>query len=78
MLVRGGKMMHWIVKPEGDPVWSSEDWARAATLEARYAAKGVSESERRKLVQCAVFKKKWPETKFTTAIESQLKALSIM
>ena len=75
MIVRGGKLIPWILRPPADPSWSSADWARAATLEARYAALGVREEERRRLVPCAVVKARWPETRFTVAIEERLASL---
>ena len=75
MIVRGGKLIPWILRPPADPSWSSADWARAATFEARYAALGVCEEERRRLVPCAVLKARWPETRFTAAIEDRLSVL---
>ena len=77
MIVRGGKLYPWILRPLADPSWSSADWARAATLEARFAALGVREEERRRLVPCAVLKARWPETRFATAIEDRLTALRV-
>jgi hypothetical protein len=75
MIARGGKLHPWIVKPPADPSWSPADWARAATLEARFAGLGVREEERRRLVPCAVLKARWPETRFVAAIEDRLEAL---
>jgi hypothetical protein len=77
MIARGGKLIPWILKPVGDPTWSQEDWGRAATLEARFAATGVCEEERRRLVPCAVLRAKWPETRFPTALEARLAELKI-
>jgi hypothetical protein len=76
MIARGGKLIPWIVKPVTDPSWSPADYGRAATLEARYAAAGVREEERRRLVPCAVMRAKWPETRFTADIMARLSALS--
>lgn len=75
MLVRGGKLTRWIVRPETDPLWSMADWGRAAALEARWAAHGVSEDERRKLLPCAIWRAKWPETRFSVGIEARLEEL---
>lgn len=75
MIARGGKLMPWIVKPMTDPSWSPTDLGRAASMEARYAALGVREEERRRLVPCAVVHAKWPETRFTAEIEERLAAL---
>jgi hypothetical protein len=75
MIARGGKLYPWIVRPAADPSWSAQDWGRAATLEARYAALGVREEERRRLVPCAVLRARWPETRFSAAIEERLAAL---
>ena len=75
MIARGGKLYPWIVRPAADPSWSPADLGRAATLEVRYAAQGVREEERRRLVPCAVVKARWPETRFSTEIEARLTAL---
>ena len=74
-LIRGGKMTPWILKPIGDPTWSSSDWGRAATLEARFTALGVKEEERWQLIPCAVLLAKWPATRFTPAIDARLATL---
>ncbi len=75
IVCRGGKLIPWIVQPDGDPTWSAADWGRAATLEARFARMGVSEMERRRLVPCAVWKAKWPETTFCATTERRLAPL---
>lgn len=75
MIARGGKLVPWIVRPVSDPTWSPADYGRAATLEARFAAAGMREEERRRLVPCAVLRAKWPETRFTAEIEERLAAL---
>ena len=77
MIARGGKLVPWIVRPVADPSWSPADLGRAATLEARFAALGVREEERRRLVPCAVLRAKWPETRFSAEIESRLAVLRI-
>ena len=60
MLSRGGSLTQYIVKPDGDPTWSPTDWARAATLEARWLSMGVAEDERRRYIPCAVLVAKFP------------------
>ena len=75
MIARGGKLMPWIVRPVADPSWSPADLARAATLEARFAALGLREEERRLLVPCAVLRAKWPETRFPTEIEEKFASI---
>ena len=75
MFCRGGTLGRWIVRPEGDATWNADDWARAATLEARWKARGVCEEERKRLVPCAVLKRKWAGTVFEASIESRLHEL---
>ncbi len=77
-LCRGGKLIPWVLRPDDDPTWSAADWGRAATLEARFSALGVSEAERRRLVVSAVLKSKWPETVFSATVEKRLAALAAM
>jgi hypothetical protein len=72
MLLRGGKLRNWSIKPEGDPTWTHEDWCRARTLEARWADKGVSEADRRTLIPCAVWKAKFPGLQYPDHIERAL------
>jgi hypothetical protein len=74
MLVRG-KIMNWLVKPEGDPTWSEADWGRAATLEAKWKAQGVSEEERRKLIPCAIWSAKFPGLRFQSDVMMRLSNL---
>lgn len=75
-LCRGGKLIPWVLRPDDDPTWSATDWGRAAVIEARFSALGVSETERRRLVSCAVLKAKWPELVFSPAVEKRLVALA--
>ena len=77
MLVRGKRIEHWIMKPEGDPVWNEDDWARAATLEIRWMSLCVSEKERRELLPCAIWKSKFPGLLYSPLIESKLRTLSV-
>ena len=77
MIIRGGKLHNWILKPVEDPMNTPSDMARAATLETRFAALGVCEAERRKLVPCAVIKARWPETQFAPDIEKRLAELAV-
>lgn len=72
MLVRGQRMDRWLVRPAGDPTWSAVDWARAATLEARWTALGVSENDRRTLLPCAIWAAKHPGMRYAAHIESRL------
>ena len=72
MLVRAGKLMPWVIRPEGDPTWTEADWARAATLEARFTVRGICEEERRQLVPCAVWKSKFPGLTYSPLVEYKL------
>ena len=76
MLHRGGKLVLIFVKPDADPCWSAADMCRAATFEARWASMGVSEDERRRLLPCAIWKAKWPETVFHDTVMKRLEELS--
>ena len=40
--------------------WTPTDYARAETLEARYASQKVPEVERKKYIQCAIMLRKYP------------------
>ena len=77
VLVRGGKMSMWLVKPDGDATWSAEDWGTAATLEARWKSKGVTEEERLRLVPCAVWLKKFPGLVYSDDILERLEQLAV-
>ena len=77
MLIRGGKLLPWLIKPDGDAVWSSVDWGRAAALEARWHMLGVSESERHSLIPCAVWSAKFPGMIFNDATMKRLAELSV-
>lgn len=70
-------MEPWILKPEGDPVWSEADWAKAATLEIRWLSLGVSEKDRKELLPCAIWKGKFPGLQYSPLIESKLRALCL-
>ena len=70
-------MIHWFVKPDPDATWNEEDWARAATLEARMQSRGISEIERQKLIPCAVWAKKFAGLTFSPEIMARLKDLSL-
>jgi hypothetical protein len=74
-ILRGGKLVQLYVKPEGDPTWTEQDWARSQTLEARWIAEGVSEKERERLLPCAVWKAKFPGLTYSPAVESRLQQL---
>jgi hypothetical protein len=75
MLHRGGALRPWIVRPDGAPTWTRDDWARAATYEALFTARGAREDERRRLVECAVWRAKLPEMRYESAVEERLKEL---
>lgn len=75
MLCRGGKLSRWILRPEQDPLWNSEDYARAATLEARMTAHGICEGERRRLIPCAVWLSKFPGTRYDTETMKKLESV---
>ena len=68
---RGGKIIA-VEKPSGDATWCADDWARAATLDAKWASQGVSVDERKRLVSCAVVYKKWPGTVFEESVMARL------
>jgi hypothetical protein len=75
MIIRGGKLIPWIVRPAPDPSFGPADVGRAATLEARFHALGVCEEERRRLIPCAVLRARWPETRFPAEVEKRLEDL---
>lgn len=77
MIIRGGKLIPWIVRPAPDPSFGPADHGRAATLEARFAALGVREEERRRLVPCAVLRARWPETRYPAEVEARLAELRV-
>jgi hypothetical protein len=77
MIIRGGKLIPWIVKPAPDPSLSAMDHGRAATLEARFHALGVCEEERRRLIPCAVSRARWPETRFAPEVEKRLEEMKV-
>ena len=74
MLVRG-KITNWFIQPDHDDTWNDEDWSRARTLEARWIAKGLTEEERRRLLPCAVWRKKFPGILFHEDIMKRLRSV---
>jgi hypothetical protein len=76
LLVRGGKLIPWLIKPDGDFTWSESDWARAQTLEARWKMHGINEATRRQLIPCAIWSAKFPGLVFHTEVQKQLVDLS--
>jgi hypothetical protein len=76
MLHRGSVLLPWTVRPDGDAVWNDDDWARAGTYEMRWRALGVSETERRRLLPCAVQIAKHPGTRYDTDIMKRLVELA--
>lgn len=77
MLVRENQISPWILKPERDPCWNADDWARAATFEMRWMGLGVSEKDRRELLPCAIWKAKFPGLHYNPFIESKLRTLAV-
>lgn len=77
MLQRGGILTPWIVRPDEDPLWSPAEWGTAATLEAKWNAKGVSEEERRRLIPCAVWLSKHPGLKYSEQVMKRLRDLGV-
>ena len=73
MLYRGGKLTKYSVESEG--TWSSDDLARALTLEARWRAHGIDGNERRRLLPCAVTLLKWPGIRYNSEIMEKLSEL---
>jgi hypothetical protein len=58
-----------------DPTWTSDDIARARTLDARWIQIGVCHTDRAKLVPLAVWKQKFVELVYPPEVEAQLKRL---
>jgi hypothetical protein len=77
MIIRGGKIIPWIVRPAPDPSFGPADLCRATTLEARWHALGVCEEERRRLIPCALLRARWPETHYAPEVEKRLAALKV-
>lgn len=77
MLSRGGTLTQYLVKPDGDETWSTEDWSRAMTLEARWSANSVSEDDRRRYIPCAVLVAKFPGILYPDTIMKRLAELAV-
>ena len=77
MLSRGGKLMRWLVKAEGDITWTETDMARAGTLEARWKMRGVSEEERRRLIPCAIWISRFPGLVYPEDVTKRLKEMGV-
>ncbi len=75
MLLRGNTILSWDIRPDGDATWNDEDWARAGIYEMRWRAQGVSETERRRLLPCAVQVAKHPGTRYDDTIMKRLAEL---
>lgn len=73
MYIRGNVMAPYIHRPEGDVSWTSVDYARAETLEARYATQNVPEAERKKYIQCAIMLQKFPGIVYSAEIMEWLR-----
>jgi hypothetical protein len=68
-------MTRYILRPTDDPLWSEKDYARAATLEARWAACGIAETDRQRLIPCAVWSAKFPGTLYDSETMKELESL---
>jgi hypothetical protein len=77
MYVRGNVIAPYICRPEGDVSWTPIDYARAETLEARYASLNISEAERKKYIQCAIMIRKFPGIVYPEEIMTWLSARGI-
>jgi hypothetical protein len=77
MLSRGGVLTRYLVRPDGDLTWSADDWARAATLDARWRSLGVSEDERQRYIPCAVLVRKFPGMVYPEAVMKRLGELAV-
>lgn len=75
MLVRGNKMMPWVLKPDIDPIWNKHDIARAGTLEIKWNLAGVKEDERRRLLPCEIWRTKFPGLTFNDTVIKRLDEL---
>jgi len=76
MLSRGA-LTQYLLKPDGDQTWSTYDWSRAMTLEARWLAQGVSEDDRRRYIPCAVLVAKFPGIVYPDSIMKRLSELAV-
>jgi hypothetical protein len=72
MISSRGKLIPYIVKPESTAAWSPADHGRAATLEARLQAQGLSEKERRRWIPCLVWSAKIPGLRYSDAVERRM------
>ena len=75
MLIRGGQMIR-ISKPNtNNRLLLTSDYARMATLEARWKSSGVSATECESLIPGAVWISKFPGTKYSPDIMKRLEEL---
>jgi len=77
MLSRGGKLTRYFLAPDGDATWSTADWSRAKTLEARWLALGISEDDRRRYIPCAVLISKFPGIVYPDSVMKRLIDLAV-
>jgi hypothetical protein len=76
-VVRAG-VLYTIQPPSHvDPIWTAADIARYATLQARCRSRntGIVPVDHERLLECAVWKRKFPGLKYTPVVESQLQQL---
>lgn len=72
-VIRAGQIFRVEAGPSTDPTWTAADHARRATIAARWKSQQrLSEDEQKRLLDCAVWKRKLPGLTYTPAIESQL------
>lgn len=72
MISSRGKLLPYLVKPDSTAAWSAADHGRAATLEGRLQAAGLSETERRKLIPCLVWSAKVPGLQYKDGMEKRI------
>lgn len=77
IIQRGGQLRAVSVNTT-DPLWLPGDYGRAATLEVRWSAMGVSAEERGLLLPCAVWLAKFPGTRYSEEIMSRLATLQCL
>ena len=75
MIVRGGKMIS-VGKPDTtNRLLIGNDYARMATLEARWKSSGVSVRDYESLIPCAIWISKFPGTQYSEDIMKRLEEL---
>jgi hypothetical protein len=76
-VIRGNRQYTYSSDKEDiDPTWTSEDKARALTVAARLASKGVEADELDRLIRCIVWKSKFPGLIYEDVIEQRIQSLT--